>query len=472
MAQVLPLGVYDRLLNPGLYPNTASWDRHYWVGGRSLQSAELNEIETLLFNSQARLGQTLFTEGSVLSGCSVIATPIPADVVILQSDVSNAAVAITGHSVASTTIDLWNQYYRYAAFHKGYLTSLNDNRLDYLYSSPSVGSNIVDLDTYFIDRSEQGINISSSVNVSITSGVMFISGKLRDIPSSTSILSLTGYGNEYVGIRVIETIITPATDATLLDPSIAPTVGASQYNLKGAYRRVLTFEWTANDAGSIPVFRFNNGNLLNSSNSGNNSSLIQLLARQTYDREGNFSVSGLAASVRVNQNDGSKLDLTIDPGKAYVQGVEITKTSPIKFLIDKAIDTSNVQDEQQQFQTGSFLYGLSSTPVADVSSVIAPVSRAGVPVVKGANNTPDNLVTQSIPVLTNIQGLYSVAFVGNEPGTSDYTQGSDYKVVGNTISWMGLQPSEGVTYYVNLVYLKLLVPGVKDASAANNESVA
>ena len=479
--QVLPSNVYDRLLDPAAYPTSKDWDRHYWVGGRNVQGAEMNEIETLLLNVSSSLGRTLFAEGAVITGCDVVAVPVPADVQISESDVNNAATIIVGHPITIATVDNWNQYYRYAAFTKGYLQSLQDNRLDYVYTDPATGSTDVTLDQYFIDRSSQDIVLAAEVNVTITDGVMFVVGRVRSIPGTPSPVQLTGFGPETIGIKVVETILTPdntpvisgstqVIDPSLLDPSLAPTIGATQYNLKGAYRRVLNFQWVANDPTSIPVFQFTDGNLVNTI-TGTSSAILQTLARQTFDREGNFSVNGLTTTVRVDQVDASKLKVTIDAGKAYVQGFEITKNQPTTLTIDKAIDTSHIAGEQQTFHTGTKVYELSSQPVADVNSLTAQVARNNVPVTKGATNTADNLVTQNITALPGIQGLYSVSTVGNAPSGSDYVQGTDFIVDGNTIKWLATQPTTGATYYVNLIYIKLMVQGLKQDIVVVNEAV-
>lgn len=473
-SQVLPSYVFDRLLNPTEYPTAQSWDRHYFVGGRNMQGAEANEIETLLMNISASLGRTLFSEGSIITGCSVAAQSVPANVVVDETDVENAATIIVGHPVTIATIDEWNQYYRYAAFTKGYLTSLSDNRLDYVYTDPATGSTDVTLDQYFIDRSTQNISIASEVNVTVTSGVMFVVGRVRNVPGTTTPVQLTGFGAETVGIKVTEEVLAPdasvpftgttVIDSSLLDPALAPTVGAQQYNLKGALRRVLNFTWSANDPSAITVFEFTNGVLTNTL-SQNSSTILQILARQTYDRDGNFSVTGLSTSVRVNQVDASKLDVTVDSGKAYVQGFEINKATPTRLTIDKAIDTAAIVGEQQTFHTATKVYQLSTPIVASVSSLVAQIARTGVPVSKGSTGSFDNVVTQNITQLPGIQALYSVS---NIPG---YTQGVDYVVSGNSIHWIGSQPTTGSTYYVDLIYLKLMVPGLKKLDTVTNEAV-
>ena len=47
------------------------WNKILYLAGRNLQSAELNEIQSMLETYQARLGRTIFKDGDIISGCQI-----------------------------------------------------------------------------------------------------------------------------------------------------------------------------------------------------------------------------------------------------------------------------------------------------------------------------------------------------------------------------------------------------------------
>ena len=76
MANSLPANIDDRVLAPR--PEDVEshlWNRLLAYPGRSLQAAEVNEIQSIIFNVIDRLGRTLFREGSIVAGIEIIQKP-------------------------------------------------------------------------------------------------------------------------------------------------------------------------------------------------------------------------------------------------------------------------------------------------------------------------------------------------------------------------------------------------------------
>lgn len=331
--------------------------------------------------------------------------------------------------------------------------------------------------------------------VQVTSGTMYIDGRSRDITGTQQgvDLQLLGTGSEYVGIVRSEIIRRPETSPELLDPQIAPTVGADQFNLKGALRQIYQYDWvvvnTQNpNPSAIPIFEFRDGNLITSQSQGQYTTLLQVLNRRTYDSFGHFLVNGFQISIAQDPNDVDKLLVRIDPGKAYVSGAEIQKNAPSIFTLEKAITANFVPGEDFRFLTTpqpKRIYKLASNPVKDVTLVAAKVRRSwadgnGVRVVRSTSDSFDDLFSDTL-VTPNIGpngaqkgiAVYQVLKISNtQNGASNYTQGLDWDQSGNTIVWKtGNRPGPGQTYYVDLVLIRDLTAGRRVRTVVTNEQV-
>ena len=419
----LPQNIFDRILDPtnhgtGATPESNLWNRLLFYPGRPVQSAELNELVTILMRSDERLARTLFAEGSRISGIEIIQKP--------------------------------------------------------------------------------------NLKIQITSGQMFIDGKVRDITGTPVVpiaqdLQPTGNGREFVGILRTEVIKRPENDTTLLNPVIAPTVGATQYNQKGALRQIYQYTWVVvNDdnpnPSAIPIFEFRDGNLITTQSEGQFTELLRVLARRTYDESGHYLVNGFVVNVAQSADDVDKMLVRIDSGKAYVAGYEILKTAPSIFSIEKAVTTNAVNNESFLFTatpTPTFLYKLASRPVKRVEVVAAKVYRSwtqnnnGIRVTRSTTDDFDDLfsttnVSPDISPDGSQQGIaiYQLLKISNQQGSPStpapvhYTQGTDYSLDGNTIRWLtGNRPGPGQAYYVDLILIRNLKKGRRRRVVVVNEEV-
>ena len=419
----LPANVYDRILDPTSHgtsdtPEAALWNRLFFMPGRPLQSAELNEVQTFILNALNRLGRTLFVEGSRISGVEVIQKPL--------------------------------------------------NR------------------------------------VQVTDGVMFIDDRPRDVPGTPTLpvqqdLQLTGEGREFVGILRTEIIRRPESDISLFDPVIAPTVGAQQFNRKGALRQIYKYDWlVVNDQNPnpsvLPIFEFRDGNLITTQSQGQFTEILRVLARRTFDEEGHYLVSGFAVNIAQDPEDVDKLIVRVDAGKAYVLGYEILKTSPSIFTIEKAVTVEAVNNESFIFiatPTPTFLYALASRPVKRVTALAGKVTRSwtsngnGIRVTRSTTENFDDLFspTDVSPDITpegatRGVAIYQILKISNTQGTpqspanAHYVINTDYVLDGNKIVWIsGNKPGPGQSYYVDLILIRILTKGRRRRVVVANEPV-
>lgn len=410
MSNILPANVYDRILDPRAEDIGLSelWNRLFFYPGRPPQSAELNELATILFNVSDRLGRTLFREGSRISGIDIVVKP-----------------------------EFW---------------------------------------------------------IAVTDGVMFLDGRPRDILGTpvNDDLQITGVGVEWIALERREEIWGPETHSELLNPVLAPTVGADQFNRRGALRQVYRYRWiVVNDHNpseiAIKIFEFRDGNLVTSPTQGEYSELLRVLARRTYDESGHYLVNGMVVNLMQSPTDNDKLLCRIDAGKAYVGGYEVLKVSPSVFTMDKAVTGLVVNNETHMYLNGTLLYTLSSRPVRYVLALSAKVARVNVQVVRqDANNQIDG---SSFDDLFSV-GLVSPRMDPDSPtkgisidsiqkislvmsGLNNYTEGADYILADNKIIWQpgGNRPGPGVTYFVDLRLVRELTKGRRVRTLVAQETV-
>ena len=174
-----------------------------------------------------------------------------------------------------------------------------------------------------------------------------------------------------VGFKVVENIITPEQDETLLDPS----QGSFNYTAPGAHRYNVTMELVELDETSvsadgysfIELLRLKNGFVQQKITKTDYAELEKTMARRTFDESGSYEVAKFRLSTREHLNDGTnfgvypetpaapatpdpnqtygdvgKFVLAVDPGKAYVEGYEIEATKSTFVAIDKARDNNHV----------------------------------------------------------------------------------------------------------------------------------
>jgi hypothetical protein len=333
------------------------WYKLLAVAGRRLQSAELNEIQSLFLYRDRRIADAVFGAGHILDGCQ-------------------------------------------------------------LYIAEDLKS------------------------VKITAGSVYLDGAIHDIPETA--LTITGAGEEVVGLKVEYKTVTYEQDPTLLDPA----VGFENFGLPGMDRLVAEPKWVVNDATAIPVFKLVDGQLVTPTTPPELEGITPLLARRTYDTSGNFVVSGLEGFVE--DKDADNINLVVEAGKAYVLGREIEKLTPVRVTVPKAKTTRRVVNETKTYQAGTDVYPLNSKPVSQIVTLTAIV-QVTENITRGSTpNTSDPL--PKTPV---------VDVVEVKQGTTIYVRGTDYQLSGNYIDWSldGAEPAGGTTYTVTYRYVKTMVAG-------------
>jgi hypothetical protein len=209
----------------------------------------------------------------------------------------------------------------------------------------------------------EGCSVTVQGNtVSLSAGRVYLYGLVRKVSAAS--VTLTGVGREVVGVKLETTIVTEVTDQTLLDPA----QGYENYNQPGAHRLKQEVVVVANDPDAAVLYRFDNSQLVTEVMSSQVDSIIDTLARRTYDESGNYKVSGLEL-VDKGKFTSTTVAINVENGKAYIKGYEVVKPSPVEVVLDKALEYRLVQYEPKVFLTATPSYKLNNPPLNKYSVI-------------------------------------------------------------------------------------------------------
>lgn len=277
----------------------------------------------------------------------------------------------------------------------------------------------------------------------ITGGAVYVRGDIRGVPAAE--LTIPTLGAVELGLRVTESIVTEQEEPSLLNP--APGSG---FHAPGAARLVVSAVWGwrsegQSDGGAgefYPVFGVTNGVLDNRAPPPQFNEIANTLAR--WDRavtgSGCYVVSGLAVtglSIQAGQQVFS-----LQEGRCHVDGYEVEKPTATRLSFPVDPDTMLVASEPHTYLpvSGSMRLNVINAPLQQVVEVRITAERTGVQVVHGAFTG----ALDALPDLSILQ-IMSVS-----QGATTYTQGTDYKLTGNSVDWSpaGAEPAPGSTYTV------------------------
>lgn len=295
--------------------------------------------------------------------------------------------------------------------------------------------------------------VSADHTVIITPASVYLDGFIHDVAEKE--LTITGVGEEVIGLKVTFETVTYKEKPVLLDPSI----GYSNYGSPGMDRLVANPTWVLNDPAAIPMYRLVNGELVTAKLPPELEGFTPVLARRTHDTSGSFLVSGMDGFVEPkNETD---VTLVVEAGKAYVLGYEINKLVPTRISIPKAQGTRTVINEQTVFSSAT-RYTLKSKPVKQINQITATVQKTD-EITRG--NTANGMDRLPRTPVIDIDSIIA--------GTTTYTKDVDYRLNGDEVDWGmsgGVEPPPNTKYKVTYRFVKTMEPD-KDYRQEGNEVV-
>lgn len=290
--------------------------------------------------------------------------------------------------------------------------------------------------------------IIQGTTLTVKKGKVFLGGKMRNFNEQS--IEITGKGTEYIGVKLVQKVITAEDDPTLLDQ----TSGVPSHFSEGADRLEETVVLGVNDDEASNIYRFENGQLYINPDTPEMDKINKVLAERTFDESGSYRVRGFDMYTEVHPTDpNNKIQLVIDSGRAYVLGFKVDKPTTTRIDIDKSRELETINNEGFYYSNETRLNKLGNAPVSSVDRVTAQVEVAKEQVSRGVvgggtDYLKNTSVTKVVRVWTEGSGAY------------EYKQGEDFQLVnGQAISWAptGQEPPAGGTYFVQYVYNKTMI---------------
>ena len=351
-------------------------DNYYQIlfnSGRGLQNRELNQLQTIINRDQDAMQGGIYRAGASISGGDI---DVRKDVKFVKLDTSTNGLPATPTSIQN----------------ENFVESTSGIIIKVLKVVTATGSDPATLFVQILDANGE-VPTDTTASVNLTPGRSLTgatSGTVLDIQTTNTLLNpalgkscvvaqgegrfyLDGHAiyksaedivvgkydatpTEMVGFKVSEKIITSSDDQNLFDNS-GPNLNLAA---PGADRYQVKLELTLNslidsDERFIPIAGISDGILSHTTALDKKYSDIgEEMARRTHEESGNYTIGNFLLDFATNDSDNTNLDITFNPGKAYVEGHRYYLRGAVSPFYSKPRTTGNVQNTSSVAQYGNY----------------------------------------------------------------------------------------------------------------------
>lgn len=342
------------------FSEDANFMRILFRPGYAVQARELTQISTILQNQIERFGNHIFKNGSLVLG-GQLSLDTSATHLNLQTSYANTDIIATSFSANTITYASGNVKVRAHVFGGREAIASDPPVLVIKYLT---GSEFAASDTIYAPEANLYANVATtepsgpSTLVSINDGIFFINGFFVKVPAQTIIVDkFSSRANAKIGLEYSDDIVTEVQDTSLLDPAQA----SSNFQAPGAARLRVNFDLAVRTLDSIDdeqfveLMRVENGEIKKKIEYPIYSVIGDTMARRTYDESGNYTVRRFALGLNETSNNET-IEITLDPGKAYVKGYEYESIAKTSLTLRKAQDTAYANGRDLTVTFGNYFY--------------------------------------------------------------------------------------------------------------------
>lgn len=369
--------------------------------GTAIQARELTTLQTILQNQIERFGSYMFKEGAKVIPGQTGYDPryefVQIDPTFFGISVFNYTDKLIGTTIRGETSGITAKVIKVIDVNE---SERNNNTLYIRYIKSSNndfetvrflnGERLITEDGIEYGLTEIKANSTFATCISenstgtgsaafIEDGIYFIRGYFVKVLKDNILLDQYGEKPSYrIGLLINEDIVTSFDDPSLNDNS----QGFSNFAAPGADRFKLSTTFIKKDIDEfddenfIELMRVENGVLLNFVKNTELNLIRDELARRTYDESGDYYVTPFEVDIKESLNNleynrgvykenqltsqgnipsEDLYTLQISPGKAFVQGFEIEKTSTTYFDVKKPEVSNTVDTYRLPFSYGNKL---------------------------------------------------------------------------------------------------------------------
>jgi len=369
--------------------------------GYPVQARELTTLQSILQNQVESFGGNIFKEGSMVLPGSVTFdnqfSAVKLNAVNLGIDVSVyiknfigkkitgqlsgvtasiQEVALTSDSDLVTDITIYVKYGE--SGEDAEVDTFQDGEQLFASENVTYGNTTINAGTVFASLISQNATSTGSAAF-IDNGVYFIRGTFVEVSKQTLILDYyTNTPSYRVGLKISETIVNAKDDSSLYDNAS----GFTNFAAPGADRLKIALTLTKKeisnntDTDFVEILRVDEGRIKKIENKPVYNLIRDYIAERTFDESGHYAVDefDVKALNSLNDridNDGLYLEgetteqgntpsddlmcLQVSPGRAYVDGYDVTLDTETAIDIEKPRDTETINSANIPFEMGHLL---------------------------------------------------------------------------------------------------------------------
>ena len=370
------------------FNETKNFYRILFRPGLAVQARELTQLQTILQNQVDRFAEHMFKEGSIIRGVDInydhllryvklkdgygptVVGDFVNKIVEGTSGVQMQVLYANTGSVAETP----NLATIYGKYIRGGTANTEVSEFSANEKLQVVGD--ASANACVAEGAETPIGFGSLLTTS--EGILFTRDHFVRVSNSAVIVSKyhSNTASARLGFEITESIVDSGSDNTLLDPA----QGAYNYTAPGANRLKISGELKATDLANtdvrfIEIAKVDQGALISKAEKTSYNQIRDYFAQRTHDESGDYCVRGhtlkLQEHAKVGSNKGlhdpnetragylvgntDLLMVSLNPGKSYVQGYDITTISQKFKNIQKGTDTEQVEDLTVPAQYGNYI---------------------------------------------------------------------------------------------------------------------
>ena len=350
--------------------------------GFAVQARELTQSQSILQNQITSFADAIFAQNTPISGGKVTVNQNVYFLKLNATDESGAEIDINVFANGVITSQDASVVCKVIVTVDATTTAAGgEGDPPTLIVSYISGNRFVSGDTVFLNGTNvTATMITESVGnpatglssvASISQGIFYVEGNFVVVNEQTAVLSkYTSNPSLRVGLNLTETIVDYVDDSSLLDPAF----NATNYQAPGADRYVLrlalqtrTLE-LGDDDNFIELVRLVDGDIVKQVDSTVYSVIDDYFAKRTNDTNGDFVVNDYTLTPKTNAIDGSKYNIGISKGIAYVRGYRLENQSDVTLTNDRARSEANVGNNPTFIDYGNYFFVNSSNGVFDVTA--------------------------------------------------------------------------------------------------------
>lgn len=290
--------------------------------------------------------------------------------------------------------------------------------------------------------------------VTLEAGRVYLRGAVREVPPASFTVPIDGRVS--IGVRFNTRAVTELEDPTLREPA----VGVRNYQEPGAGRlqEVLSWGWEGADTSDGQggdfhgVYALDNGIIENRRQPPALDGVIASLARYDYDANGHYVTEGLGVRFLSTDTEAQEHVLSVSEGRANIHGFKVERSQSQRLRLPIDPDLQRVNSEPQVFRNsgdGTMVVTINRPPLAQVLDIKVTQQKTET-VVHGPFTGARDVLTE--PAV--------VAVITVRQGTTTYTAGTDFRLVGDELDWSpgGAEPAPGSSYQVTYQYIASITP--------------